>query len=151
MNGYAYFQRRNPWSIEALLHSARNQRELRSIPTPSTMYRLLLISLPHLFSRNIPSPCAHRTSSMFYSVPANARKANGLAPPHCMPYIRWKMYWDPWGSFVKGRSKQNKLIGAEDTHVNLPGFAFQKDSSVRKIQSLPNMKKSGNHIQLQNL
>ena len=55
------------------------------------------------------------------------------------------------GKFCKGRSKQNKLIGAEDTHVNLPGSAFQKDSSVRKIQSLPNMKKSGNHIQLQNL
>ena len=99
MNGYAYFQRRNPQSIEALQHTARNQGELRSKPTPSTMYKLFLISLPHLFSRNIPSSCAHMTS-MFYS--ASKCKWSWLLLIACHRTDE-KMYWDPWGSFVKGQ------------------------------------------------
>ena len=98
MNGYAYFQRRNPQSIEALQHTSRNQGELRSIPTPSTMYKLFLISLPHLFSRNIPSPCAH-----ILLCQQMLKKQMVLLLLIACHRTDEKMYWDPWGSFVKGQ------------------------------------------------
>lgn len=100
LNEFARFQTRNPQSIEVFLHSARNQEEFRSILTSSTMHKLFLILLPHLFSRNIPSPCALMTS-VFYSLPANTQKANGLAPSHCMPQNGWENVLGSLGKFCK--------------------------------------------------
>lgn len=63
-----------------------------------------------------------------------------------------KMYWDPWGSFVKGQVQTEQIDGSlRCLHKPCLGLSFKKTALLVKIQSLHNMKKSGNHIQLQNL
>lgn len=58
-----------------------------------------------------------------------------------------KTQWDPWGSSTKGQIQTEQSDGRQRHSCNsLLVSAFEKGSSASEIHSLPNMKKSGNHI-----
>lgn len=75
LNEFVHLQIRSPTTHRSTSALCQESGGIQINTDISTMHKLFLILLPHLFSRNIPSPCS-LMMSVFYSLPANTQKAN---------------------------------------------------------------------------